>query len=332
MKKFKLFACCIPVKGISRSILYDLQRFSFHFIPLGLYEILSECKDMNTDDIKVKYNNCFDGVIDEYFEYLIEKEYGFYCDNPENFPNLSLEFETPEIINNVVIDVSNQSMHDFEKIFLQFDYLGCKYLELRFFDETELSQIVEILKLTKYTRLKNVDILVKHIALVTEDVLYDTLISANPIIGNIIIHSSPIDKYFDGESKYFNIKFSNKKLLSSDCCGNISACDFNINLKMFTESLKYNTCLNKKLSIDVYGNIKNCPSLKESFGNHKNIDFKNVVFKEEYQKFWLINKDQIKICKDCEFRYMCTDCRAFLTNEYDKPLKCSYDPFTMQWN
>ena len=46
-----------------------------------------------------------------------------------------------------------------------------------------------------------------------------------------------------------------------------------------------------------------------------------------------------KVCKDCEFRYICTDCRAYTekthTNEEgldtSKPLKCGYNPYTGEW-
>jgi hypothetical protein len=47
-----------------------------------------------------------------------------------------------------------------------------------------------------------------------------------------------------------------------------------------------------------------------------------------------IIKDQVEVCKDCEFRYVCTDCRAFLEKPediYSKPLKCGYNPFTTIW-
>ena len=37
---FKLFANCIPVKGINRSTICDLQRGNYDFIPNDLYEIL----------------------------------------------------------------------------------------------------------------------------------------------------------------------------------------------------------------------------------------------------------------------------------------------------
>ena len=38
--------------------------------------------------------------------------------------------------------------------------------------------------------------------------------------------------------------------------------------------------------------------------------------------------------KDCKFRYICTDCRAYLANPndmYSKPLKCNYNPYSATW-
>jgi len=37
--------------------------------------------------------------------------------------------------------------------------------------------------------------------------------------------------------------------------------------------------------------------------------------------------------KDCEFRYICHDCRAHTQNEekYSKPLKCKYNPYEAIW-
>ncbi|MDR2057516.1 MAG: hypothetical protein LBP83_04405, partial [Dysgonamonadaceae bacterium] len=39
-------------------------------------------------------------------------------------------------------------------------------------------------------------------------------------------------------------------------------------------------------------------------------------------------------CKDCEFRYICTDCRAYLQDSndiYSQPAKCNYNPYIAKW-
>ena len=44
---------------------------------------------------------------------------------------------------------------------------------------------------------------------------------------------------------------------------------------------------------------------------------------------------KIHVCKDCEFRYICTDCRAYIEDPNDilsKPLKCGYNPYTAEWS
>ncbi len=37
----------------------------------------------------------------------------------------------------------------------------------------------------------------------------------------------------------------------------------------------------------------------------------NIVQSLEFQQLWHLNKDKINVCKDCQYRYMCPDCRAF---------------------
>ena len=74
--------------------------------------------------------------------------------------------------------------------------------------------------------------------------------------------------------------------------------------------------------------------MKRSFGNIKNITLEEALSHPDFKKLWNINKDQIEVCKDCEFRYICTDCRAYLEdpeNIYSKPLKCGYNPYTCEW-
>jgi len=121
---------------------------------------------------------------------------------------------------------------------------------------------------------------------------------------------------------------------SSLHCGLISQKLFSVNISTYTESLNHNTCLNRKIAIDTEGNIKNCPSMKESFGNIRDTTLEEAVNKSGFKKYWNITKDQITKCKDCEFRHVCTDCRAYLDNPediYSAPLKCGYDPHTCKW-
>lgn len=74
--------------------------------------------------------------------------------------------------------------------------------------------------------------------------------------------------------------------------------------------------------------------MTESFGNIRDTTLKQAIEKPGFKKYWNITKDQISVCKDCEFRHICTDCRAYLEDPEDsfsKPLKCGYNPYTCEW-
>lgn len=141
---------------------------------------------------------------------------------------------------------------------------------------------------------------------------------------------------------YGNIQISkiNNKIKIPLSCGCINLNNLNINRSFYIEALNYNSCLHKKISIDYEGNIKNCPSMVKNFGNIKQTSLRKALLNNDFKEYWDVNKDEIEVCKDCEFRYVCTDCRAYTEKGEDnlgtinlsKPLKCGYDPYTGVWN
>jgi len=152
-------------------------------------------------------------------------------------------------------------------------------------------------------------------------------------ISTLIIYSSP--ENINQNILDCNLYFTKLNISSESHCGCVSMELFNINIQSFTESLSFNSCLNRKISVDAEGNIKNCPSMSESFGNIKDTTLAEALEKPDFKKYWNINKDKIHICKDCEFRHVCTDCRAYVEDPKDilsKPLKCGYNPYIGEWS
>ena len=122
---------------------------------------------------------------------------------------------------------------------------------------------------------------------------------------------------------------------SPACCGEVHPAYFVTNLETFGEARRYNSCLHRKIAVDARGEIRNCPSLPRSFGNVRDTSLHSALAHRDFAALWSINKDQIEVCKDCEFRYICIDCRAYLTDDrdlYSKPVKCGYDPYAAEWN
>jgi len=105
-------------------------------------------------------------------------------------------------------------------------------------------------------------------------------------------------------------------------------------LKYFNEASFYNTYFNKKISIDINGKIKNSPACSKSYDNIREITLLEVMGKPGFKDLWHITKDKIDVCKDCEFRHICSDCRAFIKdpeNIYSQPAKCTYNPYIAKW-
>src|SRR5215471_16167191 len=121
---FRLYANCFPVRGARRSLVCDLQKGRAQFIPNDLYEILTEMRDLTLSQIKAQYDNEQDQTLEMYFDLLVDQEYGFWCDEPERFPDLDLSWDRPEAVTNAIVDVDKNSSHDFASIFDQLDELA----------------------------------------------------------------------------------------------------------------------------------------------------------------------------------------------------------------
>ena len=78
--------------------------------------------------------------------------------------------------------------------------------------------------------------------------------------------------------------FSLKKNIDSRACGMIDMKYFSVNISSFTESLNHNSCLNRKISIDLDGNIKNCPSMAQDFGNIKEVSLQEALNHKDFKK------------------------------------------------
>lgn len=332
---FRHFACCLPVKGATRSLICDIQRNHFDFIPNALFEIITEdCKNKSVGEIFADYGQENEAILREYFDFLIEKEYGFWCEDKEEmerFPDLDLHWDYPAHITNAIIDVNEGSEHSFQQIFSELEGLLCKDIQIRCFCEKEISFWQNVGDLLEDSIIKSVQVITKYTETIsTQD--YIDLLKKYFRIASITVHSAPFQKIISAEiDSSTNVIYTKEIISDANHCGIIHPAYFTLNIETFTESQKHNSCLNRKIGIDVNGNIKNCPSLTKIYGNIKSHSLKEVIEKEGFKDVWIVNKDQISVCKDCEFRYICTDCRAFVENALDKPKKCNYNPYTATW-
>ncbi|MDX2304584.1 MAG: grasp-with-spasm system SPASM domain peptide maturase [Microscillaceae bacterium] len=335
-KYFKLFTCCKIVKGYGRSLICDLQRNQYHFIPNKLVEILNFHANHTIGDIQKIYGQENEARIEEYFHFLLSYEYIFLCSKDElnKFPDINEIYDQPTLIDNALIDHNQSSKHDYQKLFNQLSYMNCKFIQLRFYDLIDFVELEKTLSYLEGLRIIYVEVYMKYPKDFSEAYCLN-LLNKFPRLRNLVFHSAPKNQFINQENHNAAFWLLTQEITSNHHCGFISMEYFTIHLHTFNLSKSYNSCLYKKLSIDTNGDIKNCPSMLEVYGNiYQGDSLYSALMKKDFKQYWEINKDQIEICKDCEFRYICTDCRAFIQNpddRYSKPSKCSYDPYTTTW-
>lgn len=322
---FSLYSNCIPVSGLSQAIIYDLQFHRYKIIPKLLHTVLN-IKGKTVYETKKEFHNKYDLGIDQYYTKLADEGFGFFTNEPEYFPEIELSFAFPGIISNAIIDIDIESNFDFSRIFNELQICGCDTVQLRFYFSVKLMDLNLILTHLVDSSIKSVEILVPFSSEFTKNNINE-FVDLNKRIRKIIFHKWDVNQnqyHIDDVILFF---LPNEIDYINDC-GYIEKSEFVTNFRFFTEALHFNTCLHKKVSINTKGEIMNCPSLNIKFGNIDSASILNVVKSKKFQQLWHINKDKVHICKHCEYRYMCSDCRAFRSSEsiYSKPSKCTYNP------
>jgi SPASM domain peptide maturase of grasp-with-spasm system len=338
-KYLKVQAECLPVKGHRRSTVCDLPREEYKLIPNDMYDFLMEYENKLVSEIA---KDCDPEDLDSYLSYLEQHEYIFYCEDWERalFTKIDMTYKYPGHISNLVLDIAENSDYEPARAIEIASKLGPVNVQVRGFDDVSLEYLQKLMAAINGVRIRSLEFIVKYSELLKVDDI-EKLCEEYKQILSFVFHTAPYSKVESvtiAQKLRRQIGFIEQPILDHTACGNISPHYFNSNITFYSESQSHNTCLNQKLSIDVDGNIKNCPSMPESFGNINEVtedELGEIVKGKGFQKYWNIKKDDIKICRDCEFRHICTDCRAYREDESDmnsKPLKCGYNPYIAKWN
>lgn len=108
----------------------------------------------------------------------------------------------------------------------------------------------------------------------------------------------------------------------------------------FLRNMNGNSCLAGKIAITEFGEVLPCIfSRNVILGNVLHHPLDEVINSPQMQEVWRSTKDDVLVCQDCEYRYVCSDCRpiseavnegrgAFLTAPYPR---CTYNPYIGEW-
>jgi SPASM domain peptide maturase of grasp-with-spasm system len=338
--KYILYPNVFVVSGFTRYAIIDVHIKKVYFLPKSLGQLLKKHKLINIDALVRVFGEHNRTQIQELISFLIKNDL-VYTDSIimlKRISKIQLEFNNHSTIGNVLIDLTEKNLSK--------DYINrlnfllnrsntlISALQIRFFGNSSYKLIEYLEFLLQNLCVENIEIILSFHSKSSEEKIIK-LCESYLNINRIIIYGSSFEKEILVHGGLSVISYLTLNIPSTKKCGNISHESFNNNLKFYAESQTYNTCLNCKISVDSDGNIKNCPSMKQNFGNIKDTTLEDALNKKGFKKLWNINKDKIKVCQDCEFRYICTDCRAYIEDPkdiYSKPLKCGYDPYTGEWS
>ena len=276
-------------------------------------------------------------VLNEYISFLLKNELihpNFTITENVLYPKLDKRWDYPGRISNFIFDASKYNeIINLTQLFLDLEVLNCRYVQFRNFEQMLHEQMLhEFLRQTTKSSVIGVELFLPSGIELNKLI---NLVEDNKKIKIIVIFNSERDELiYEGGYGHGKILGTCQRINTKLNCGQVQMQYMSCNIKSFTEAQHHNTCLNRKISIDTEGNIKNCPSMSQSFGNIKDTTLQEALDHPDFKKYWNIKKDDITKCKDCEFRYICTDCRAYIDDPediYSAPLKCGYDPYKGVW-
>ncbi|MEL6535386.1 MAG: grasp-with-spasm system SPASM domain peptide maturase [Bacteroidota bacterium] len=337
LEVFVLHPSCLAVAGHAAGLICDLQRGQYVQVPKTMVEVLQDHPQPTWQELLDDYAD--EEILKSYFDFLVVKEYGFWTDTPDAYPRKKDLWDHPSLVTNAIIDHGAESQHDYPSLIHQLDALGCEQLELRFFTAISAAALDTILQATKSADILGIQLLLQA-ASVTSPGWLSEICERHPRVNSITLSGatengiSMIGRAEHPEHMLAQLIATTQVLDSHTHCGAVHPEYFSVNHSAVREALAYNSCLNRKLGIDEQGYIRNCPSMPQQFGHHREVKLAEAIARQEFQKVWGITKDQVSVCQDCEFRYICTDCRAHTVAEGDmlsKPAGCNYDPYTATW-
>jgi len=334
---FYIHSDCFITYGVKRCSILDTTNNKTYFVNSEYYEIVLLLRKKRISEIisELDSNESVENF-QIFLQFLLKNDLGVFVDDIKLFPEIDKVWDDSSPITNAVVDVDS-ILHNFSLIFDQLDELRCRFLQIRSFRSLSFEEIETILTKTYLKSFTYIDFIIKQ-DLSDKYFSYKIKKMSDKFTNAYFtIYNVPFDEVdkLNKEYEKNQIYFIKKTALTCNDCGKINKNTFiNHTIQSYMENLLYNGCLNRKISIDVDGLIKNCPSFRTNYGSIENIKLKEVIELKEFKKYWYINKQQISVCKDCELKCVCSDCRAYLTDQsdiYSKPSKCSYNPYTLKW-
>ncbi|MDR2836511.1 MAG: grasp-with-spasm system SPASM domain peptide maturase [Bacteroidales bacterium] len=325
---FKLYSDNVIIKGAKNYLIYDLTLSRIKEIPELLFFVIKECEIMTYEQVKIKNKDIKKGI-DTYINHLINDNWGTFVSDVAAFPEINFEYLRPSKISHAIIELNFNETHKktHQKAIFELMNFNCNHIQFIISDKKKSEYFDFINKIIYKSNFTSVIIKSQFDGNEYDEQKIRCYLQNNKRIKKIFFFDADVEKTI-----IISEPFTSKLILTKQPMNTCSVKQpvYILNRLFFYESLHKNNCLNGKICIDKNGNVKNCLYIDEIFGNIKKNSIKSIIDNTKFCNLWDLSKDKIEICKDCEFRYMCFDCRFLLSdkaNTISKPLFCNYNPY-----
>jgi len=319
---FKLFSDCIPVKGFTRSIIYDLTRKTYYLITNELYDFIRYSEGSTLEEIR--NSNLIDSkTLDIYLEFLTQRDLIAWIDiaDKDQFPAIDLTWESPYELTSIIIEI-DENPYDWTTVSQTFfKDTNTPYVALNFLSLSSIEAIRKILDALQAHPIRGVYLYIPFHKEFTKEVIIELSSNYEKIV-HIEVYNSPIPENY--QLKQATVATTKKDQI---VYGEASERNFHCNISNITEALNYNLFYNRKLILSEKAN-KNNPAV---------VDYSNIqrsLENSQLKELWEIKKDDVLVCSDCEYRYMCPDGRIPVKNKrgiWYFNNECHYNPYICKW-
>ncbi|WP_205677847.1 hypothetical protein [Brumimicrobium salinarum] len=298
-----------------------------NFVPKELSEFIEKCAWQTLSDVLKFYINDDKKVVLEYLDFLTENDFGFFVSESlkNNFPPINTKLKnSPEIIDNLILDIDSKNMNNLKSINSLIERCLISSIEIRGIN-LSIGELDQIIQMFSSSVVQSINIYLDSTLKNSNIETLSKIIAQNARIKKLVVFESiEVISSDDGI-----IHFTSKQL-NFDEIRRIN----NINLSFHLEAQKVCTFRYKKLFIDREGKLKNHPNSKKLIGNIQfdeiNILIENLKKECKTNKEWYITKEQINVCKDCEFRTVCFTNNLPIGDKDDNcylQAECTYNPY-----
>jgi hypothetical protein len=322
MEVFKIHEQVRLHKGYLRGIAYDLPRQSYWFLPVAVIDAVQELDGSPIERLlerlarpDIPPGPWADRLLNEEVIFLLPRAF------MANFPALDLSYAKPGVISTAVLPLPQMNSAIVEVL----EMAGCQHLAVEV-DPKEVRRLSELWSVLDATSVNSVSLHIPN----TEGLERLLKRQIHAKVKQVYVHDGP--SFASRMERGFALHYS--KTLGKEKYFRPSLV---LNQDIYLEAIARNTYFNRKIFLTRDGHVTVGDEKARALGRGKQNarDLQAHLDSLETPAIWLMRKDKVSVCANCELRYMCVDPRVpkqRSDGSYFHESECSYNPFIAKWS